>query len=192
MMEDTIDARFTEGYDEAKQFWDDEDLDGCIEKARALLNEPAIPRYHPIKTLILLGSSLGDWQEAEDCRVRADALWRVVRRWHSEGEDAEIDVAVTELRDALNALTTALKEDQPKPYDPNCDPEANVQDLIEAEVDEAKAHQQAEEEDPEELERNDNAVLAAQEQMSKMTAESTEVSMFSPLAFLTMFAHFLS
>ncbi|KAK3074927.1 hypothetical protein LTR53_002238 [Teratosphaeriaceae sp. CCFEE 6253] len=174
-MPDTIDASFTEGYNEAKKLYDDDDLEGCIEKARELLAEPAIPRYHRMKTLILLGSTLGDWEEAEECRVRAEAIWRIVRRWQPEGQDVEVDAAMKELREALEDLHVAIKDEQPKGYDP----ETDVNQFItqnDAEVADAQAIAQADQDDPEALELADQEFFRTQKQMGDLAVGSAKPS----------------
>jgi hypothetical protein len=37
-----------------------------------LLEDSAIPTYYRIKTLVLLGLILADWEEANECRVKAE------------------------------------------------------------------------------------------------------------------------
>jgi hypothetical protein len=39
-------------------------LKGCVLRARSLLEEPKIPRYYRIKTLLLLASTVADPEEA--------------------------------------------------------------------------------------------------------------------------------
>lgn len=56
---DTIDKQFTKAFNDIADVYnaaDDDDelsLNKCIADARALLAEPAIPRYHRIKTLLM-------------------------------------------------------------------------------------------------------------------------------------------
>ena len=116
-MQDSIDLSFTETFKEARQHHENDELDECIEKSRALLAEPAIPRSLRIKTLLLLGSTLGDWEEAEDCRVRADSLWRDTRRWQPAGFDVGFDKAMADLREGLDKLASVIREEQSKDYD---------------------------------------------------------------------------
>jgi hypothetical protein len=47
-----------------------------------------------MKTLLLLAAVLDDWYQANECRQDADALWRIVRRWHPEGENEAIDIYI--------------------------------------------------------------------------------------------------
>lgn len=62
---DAIDIRFMNEFNEANELYINDQLDECIAKARDLLQDPAIPRYHHMKTLVLLGSTLGEWEEAD-------------------------------------------------------------------------------------------------------------------------------
>lgn len=50
-----------------------------IGQASALLEEPAIPTYHYIKTLLLLTSMTGDYSEALQYHRRAEIQYHVVR-----------------------------------------------------------------------------------------------------------------
>ena len=56
-----IDRAFTDAFNEVNQLYRDDKLGECIEKARSLLRESALPRYHRMRTLVLLGSTLEDW-----------------------------------------------------------------------------------------------------------------------------------
>ncbi|KAH4635133.1 hypothetical protein HBH81_121990 [Parastagonospora nodorum] len=112
-----IDVQFTDAFNEAKALYDADRLDECIAKARELLEDPAIPRYHQIKTLILLGSTLGEWSDANSCLVDAEALWALTRRWHPEGEDKDVDIFMAEIRTSLDELAGVLREEEPEDYD---------------------------------------------------------------------------
>lgn len=70
-----------------------------------------------MKTLVLLGLTVGDWSGANDYRIDAEALWRIVRRWHPEGEDETVDAFITEIRKSLNELDTTLKEEELEEFD---------------------------------------------------------------------------
>ncbi|KAF2133565.1 hypothetical protein P153DRAFT_363735 [Dothidotthia symphoricarpi CBS 119687] len=109
--ESQIDKRFTEGFNEANDHYRDDRLEECVAKARELLNDPAIPRYYRMRTLVLLGSTLGEWGEANDCRLEAEAMWRIVRRWHPLGEDVEVDRLMAIIRESLDDLDRALREE---------------------------------------------------------------------------------
>jgi hypothetical protein len=112
-----IDRAFTDGLNEAGDLYNNDRLDECIDKTRALLADRAIPRYHRMKALILLASTLGDWEEANDCHVEAETMWRVVRRWHPEGEDLELDAYMKDLRESLDEVGAVLEQTEPEDYD---------------------------------------------------------------------------
>jgi hypothetical protein len=111
-----IDQQFTDGYNEAHDDYDADRLEECESKLRGLLGDPAIPRYQRMKSLVLLGLIVGDWQEADKCYIKGDALWQIVRRWEPEG-NVEVDEALQEIRDSLDGLDTALFEENPEFYD---------------------------------------------------------------------------
>jgi hypothetical protein len=115
--ESIIDSQFTDGFNEANALWEQDRLEECIVKAHELLAEQAIPRYHRMKTLLLLASTVGDWYEANSYRVEAEALWQIVRRWHPEGEDENIDGHMAEIRGILEDADRMLQEEEPKDYD---------------------------------------------------------------------------
>jgi len=59
MADDNVPNRaFTEAINELNKYYVDHELDTCIEKARELLQDSALPRYHRIRTLVLLGSAV--------------------------------------------------------------------------------------------------------------------------------------
>jgi hypothetical protein len=69
-----------------------------------LLADPAIPRYHRIKCLTLLGGTLGDWRQAYDCYVKAETLWRITKRWHKNDENPVVRQGLDDLGEGLNEL----------------------------------------------------------------------------------------
>jgi hypothetical protein len=101
----------------ANAFYRDDKLEECTALARGLLDNLVILRYHRMKTLVLLASTVGDWHEANLFREDADALWRVGRRWHPEGEDKEADEFMAEIRGSLDELDSVLQAEQPRDYD---------------------------------------------------------------------------
>ncbi|KAJ8113067.1 hypothetical protein OPT61_g4723 [Boeremia exigua] len=111
-----IDKLFTDGFNEANALYKASELFECIDLCYKLLDEPEIPRYHKMKTLVLLGATVGDWHEAKDCRVDAESLWKIGRRWHPEGEDETVDIYMAEIRESLDELNDALKEEQPSAF----------------------------------------------------------------------------
>jgi hypothetical protein len=53
-----IDRAFNEAFNELSKYYEDYELDTCVEEARELLQNGALPRYHRIRTLVLLGSAV--------------------------------------------------------------------------------------------------------------------------------------
>jgi hypothetical protein len=104
---------FTDACNETYELWDNDELEACIENARELLRQPGIPRYHRMKTLVLLGATLGDWREANACREHAECNWHIVRRWHPAGENSKNDTAMQELRISIDELRQALADEEP-------------------------------------------------------------------------------
>ncbi|PPJ60805.1 hypothetical protein CBER1_02329 [Cercospora berteroae] len=112
-----IDRAFCDAYNEAAQLYDNDKLEECITKAKEILAEGACPRTLRIRTIILLGNTLGDLAEASECYVEAHTLWRIVRRWNPAGEDEKMDTAMAELKQELDDLKEALEEEQRKKRD---------------------------------------------------------------------------
>jgi hypothetical protein len=108
-----IDQRFTDWINEATDLADQGLLEECVVKARELLADDACPRYHRMKTLLLLAAVLDDWYQANECRQDADALWRIVRRWHPVGENETLDTYMAEIRDLLDVCREALAQEEP-------------------------------------------------------------------------------
>jgi hypothetical protein len=47
----------------------------------------------------------------------AEALWRVTRCYHPEGEDAELDAFLASLRESLDEVGAMLEQEDPDGYD---------------------------------------------------------------------------
>ncbi|KAF2129996.1 hypothetical protein P153DRAFT_228893 [Dothidotthia symphoricarpi CBS 119687] len=107
-----VNKAFTDGFNEAFELYRTNRLDECAAKARELLSDTAIPRYHRMKTFILLGSILANWDEANRCRILAEGQWHIVRRLHPEGADATVDGYMRELRESLDELGAVLQDDE--------------------------------------------------------------------------------
>jgi hypothetical protein len=75
---EAIDIAFTDSFSEAHEHYRVDHLEECAAKAHKLLEDSAIPTYHRIKTLFLLGLILADMEEANECRVKAEGHWRIV------------------------------------------------------------------------------------------------------------------
>ena len=56
-----IDRAFADAFNEVNRLYGDDKFKECIEKAQSLLDDPALPRYHRMRTLVLLGSTHPDW-----------------------------------------------------------------------------------------------------------------------------------
>jgi hypothetical protein len=108
-----IDKEFSIAFNEAKALYDADRLDECIAKAQKMLGDPATPRYHRMKTLVLLASTLGDWIDAYACCVEAETLWALTRQWHPEGKIEALDIFMTETRNSLDELYEVLAEEEP-------------------------------------------------------------------------------
>jgi len=56
-------------------------------------------------------------EEGEECRARAEALWRIVRRWNPRSASGDVDKALDNLRKELDELSTNLEKEQSEAYD---------------------------------------------------------------------------
>lgn len=112
-----INRAFALAYNEAAELYDTDQLEACIEKCNEILHDSAAPRYHRMKTWVLLNNVLGDWEEANECLVKAESMWRIVRRWNVVGKDAEVDASLDELRGYLDELKAALDAEKATDYD---------------------------------------------------------------------------
>jgi hypothetical protein len=65
-----------------------------------------------MKMLILFASTLGEWEEAEECRHAVETLWRVHRSLYPEGKNEELDVHMAEIRASLDNVGAALKQEE--------------------------------------------------------------------------------
>ncbi|KAK3622386.1 hypothetical protein LTR56_022207 [Elasticomyces elasticus] len=136
---DTIDQQLTEWYNKASKLYQNDQLEECIEKARELLDDTAIPRFHQIKT-------------------RAKIIWLSVRSWHRFDVDLVIDRRIEELLADIEELRLAL--DQADDNDGNYDFDAPVSQGVashEAAVEQAREGMYVE--DPAELEETDSMEL---------------------------------
>ncbi|KZM18403.1 hypothetical protein ST47_g10478 [Ascochyta rabiei] len=110
-----IDDSFTDSY-KLQALFDADQLDQCIKDATALLDDPAMPRYHP-KT-----------------------YWRIERARYNKGQSEVVDKALCELRTILDDLQNALAEEWKVVHkaDVPCDPEKKLEkadeDVMEQEV----------------------------------------------------------
>ena len=73
--EDQVMQFFGRAYNKVLELYNDDDKEEeCIAAAQNLLEDPDLPRYHRIKTLVLLGSAFNEWDETETCRLEAERL----------------------------------------------------------------------------------------------------------------------
>ena len=121
-----IDKAFTKAMSEAGNLCNKDRLDECIEMARALLADKSISRHQRMKALLFLASTLGDWEDANNCHVEAETLWRVHRRRHPEGENAALDMYMDELREFLDEVGVELERTKSGDYDPENDVNDNI------------------------------------------------------------------
>ncbi|KAF2166335.1 hypothetical protein M409DRAFT_23527 [Zasmidium cellare ATCC 36951] len=155
-MEDTVDRKFTKRFNEVAQLYDDDALEECINKGRTLLDDPALPRYHRMKTWVLLGSIVGDWEEAEEFCVKARSLWRI------------------ELWETTDELEEAIGKEEPEGYDYDVAVDGLI-DGYDADMAGAKELAEAEGEEPEEGE-GFNLPLRTAEESTKHENEQQESS----------------
>lgn len=113
-MTSIIDEQFTKALNAACKLYQDDRLQECQKAALDLLEDDAMGRYHRMKVLILLAATLGDWEEANQCRDDAWALYNLVRRWHPVGNDLDVDKALDEILVELRDVDSALEEDAPE------------------------------------------------------------------------------
>lgn len=146
---DLIAKSFSQGFNRLLQLWEDDKLQESLDGAQKLLEEPDIPRYFRIKTLILIASSVEEWHDAQICIAQAEALWGASRHYHAVGQNEDVDDALTELRKSLDSLKEALGRG---------DTEESVEDMVEFEkiqtatqVEEDKELAKAEADDPVEV-----------------------------------------
>ena len=138
-----IDSQFSDAFDALHKLYDNDELDQCIAGAESLLQNNALPRYHRIKTLLLLASTVGDRSDAEGYRSQAELLWRIVRRWNPEGEDDKVDEALAETRITLDEVKGVLAGERVEEDELDAKLEAE-QDALMVEYDERIAEEQAE------------------------------------------------
>jgi hypothetical protein len=123
-----IDNQFTDAFNEANALCEQGHLDEGVIKARELLADPAIPRYHNMKVLLLLASAVDDWYDANGYRIDAEAIWQITRRWHPEGQDDILDTYMSDVRALLDECDKVLREEEPVTYD--YDPDDAVEQAL--------------------------------------------------------------
>jgi hypothetical protein len=116
IMTSIIDEQFTKALNAAYKLYQEDRLLECQKAALDLLEDDVIPRYHRMKVLILLASILGDWEEANQCRVDAWALYNLVRRWHPVGNNLTADESLDQILVQLREVDSALEEGAPEEW----------------------------------------------------------------------------
>ena len=106
-----IDDDFTDEYNKLQKLYDDNQLDQCIKDAPALLDDPAMPRFHRMKTISFLASCHFDFEKADECRAQAEAYWRIERACYKEGQSEAVDKELGDLRLTLDELKEAFAKD---------------------------------------------------------------------------------
>jgi hypothetical protein len=115
-MTSIIDKQFTKALNAAYKLYHEDRLLECQKAALDLLEDYTMPRYHRMKVLMLLACILGDWEEADQCRIDAWALYRLVRRWHTVGNDLIADEALDQILVQLREADSALEKDAPEEW----------------------------------------------------------------------------
>jgi hypothetical protein len=107
---DSIDRSFLAAVNHLVDLYNDDMLDECAEGAEELIQDYAMPLYHRMKVLILLANVQVGWEPAEGYLVRAEAVWRFIRRANPKGADATTDKYLAEIRDLLDELRRDIEE----------------------------------------------------------------------------------
>ncbi|KFZ02387.1 hypothetical protein V501_09577 [Pseudogymnoascus sp. VKM F-4519 (FW-2642)] len=103
--DDQVMQFFDREYNKALALYNDGDKEEeCIAAAQDLLENPDLPRYHRIMTLILLSAASTNWNDAEDSRLEAERLWDQTYRHYSRVDDPDASQALAELRVDLDAV----------------------------------------------------------------------------------------
>ncbi|KFY78580.1 hypothetical protein V499_02277 [Pseudogymnoascus sp. VKM F-103] len=103
--DDQVIQFFDREYNKALELYNDGDKEEeCIAAAQDLLENPDLPRYHRIMTLILLSAASTNWNDAEDSRLEAERLWDQTHRHYSRVDDPDASQALTELRVDLDVV----------------------------------------------------------------------------------------
>ncbi|KAF2129669.1 hypothetical protein P153DRAFT_267656, partial [Dothidotthia symphoricarpi CBS 119687] len=118
-----IHINFSEGFREMSNLYNANKLEECLAKGHELLESPAIPRYHRMKTLTLLSATTGDWYEADAYRMEAESLWRTTRLWNPEGRDGIMDKFLAQVREELDVLQSSLQEQEQEMLDEDMEDE---------------------------------------------------------------------
>ncbi|OBT84721.1 hypothetical protein VE02_06095 [Pseudogymnoascus sp. 03VT05] len=89
---------------------EDDKEEECINAAQDLLEDPDLPRYLRILTLIILGTSVDDWDDSETCRLEAKRLWEQAHRQYAALDIPDAFRPFDKLRVQLDAFDIMQKE----------------------------------------------------------------------------------
>jgi hypothetical protein len=148
---------FGRAYNKVVELYDEDDQDKCIAAAQDLLEDPDLPRYHRIKTLILLGLAFEDWDDVETCRLAAERLWEPANRHYSRVDDPDASRALAELRDKLDTMAAMQIEELAEIFG-NSEDEYEVDD--DGEGDEEEYEKEGEREADMEIDVDDGVAAA--------------------------------
>ncbi|KFX92596.1 hypothetical protein V490_05291 [Pseudogymnoascus sp. VKM F-3557] len=102
---------FGQAFNKVYELYNEDNQEECISAAQNLLQDPNLPRYHRIKTLLLLGSAFPDWDDVETCRLAAERIWEQAHRHYSRVDDPDAHQALAELRADLDTMGEMQREE---------------------------------------------------------------------------------
>lgn len=89
-----------------RSFYDNDGLDKCVEGTQDLLDDGSLPRYHRMKTLILLAYFLEERGEMHECSEEAEWLYMIARDFYPAGVDVSADRALAPWTRSSSFLST--------------------------------------------------------------------------------------
>jgi hypothetical protein len=95
---------FNRELDKLLEFYDEGKEDECVDAAFNLMDDHALPPYHRIKTLILLGAMFDAWEETEACVLEAEKVMDEEYRLYEQIDYPEGVQALEKLRSVLDIL----------------------------------------------------------------------------------------
>ena len=161
---DRILDAFTNAFNKIQRLYNNDNLDEMYEGAQVLLADAAIPRFHRMKTPLLLSSFTSDLDEAQRYHTEAEAMWRIVRGQHVLGVNSDVDTELSHCRKCLDELAEVFESQRAEKFGKKgkagaeSDPEVAVQEHI-AQHEKEVADFKAAADDEDELERVDLAIL---------------------------------
>ncbi|KAF7190931.1 hypothetical protein HII31_08090 [Pseudocercospora fuligena] len=136
---------FTEAFYQAQALFEQDKMAECEHAARVLLAEPALPRPHRIRTLLLLVNVVDDWNEAWCFHDQAKLQWYYIRRNHPQGQNSDVDKEMERLWDLLVEHQETLDEEKKYPDEEEEDEDMDSDE--EAEDEDMDSDEEAEDED---------------------------------------------